>query len=123
MIKNRKLTLEQRITRLENALKASRRDTRKFEDGPVNDDLLALAKELKARLRMRNVEPTKVKCYNGEIVVTLNWGDFGFINFFVLSTAKGFHVESDEDDSENFAMLDSVAKYIADRDYEAVADL
>lgn len=50
---------------------------------------------------MRNVEPTKVKCYNGEIVVTLNRGDFGFINFFVFPTAK----------------------YIADRDYEAASDL
>jgi hypothetical protein len=123
MIKNRKLTLEQRIARLENALKARRRCTRKFEDGPVNDDLLALAKELKARLKMKGAEPENVKCYNGEIVVTLDWDYFGFINFMVFPTAKGFHVESDEDDNEDFATLDRVAEYIADRDYEAAMDL
>ena len=123
MIKNRKLTLEQRITRLENALKASRRGTRKFEGGPVNDDLLALAKELKARLEMKGAEPENVKCYNGEIVVTLDWDYFGIMNFFVFPTAKGFHVESDQDDNEDFATLDRVAEFIADEDYQAAMDL
>jgi hypothetical protein len=123
MIKNRKLTLEQRVARLENALKANRTSHRKFEDRPVNDNLLALAKELKARLRMKNVEPTNVKCYDGEIVVTLDWDYFGIVNFYVFPTAKGFHVESDEDDNEDFETLDRVVKYIADRDYEAAMDL
>jgi hypothetical protein len=39
MIKNRKLTLEQRIARLENVLKASRRGTRKFESANMALDL------------------------------------------------------------------------------------
>ena len=39
MIKNRKLTLEQRIARLENAVKANSRGTRKFEDVNLARDL------------------------------------------------------------------------------------
>lgn len=123
MIKNRKLTLEQRITRLENAIKAKHHNIRKFEGGPVNDNLLALAKELKARLRMKKVIPANIKCYDGEIVVTLDWDYFGVVNFYVTPTVRGYHIESDEDDNEDFETLDRVVKYFADRDYEAAMDL
>jgi hypothetical protein len=45
------------------------------------------------------------------------------MNFFVFPTAKGFHVESDQDDNEDFATLDRVAEFIADEDYQAAMDL
>lgn len=121
---NCKLTLEQRVTRLENALKANRTSHRKFEDhGPVKDSLLNDADELRARLKMKGVYEPEVKVDGEDVVVTLDWDYFGIVNFYVTSTARGYHVESDQADVEDFATLDRVAEYIADKDYEAAMDL
>ena len=124
MIKNRKLTLEQRIARLEKLLKAER-CVGKNEGGPIKDSLLADSKELRARLKMKNVFEPKVTIDGEYIVVTLDWDYFGLVDFRVLQTAKGYNVECDQDaDGIKFCRtLDRVADYIADKDYEAAMDL
>ena len=123
MIKSRKLTLEQRIARLEKLLKVERRTSKNESGGPVKDNLLRDSKELKARLKMKGVYEPEVKVEGEDIVVTLDWDYFGIVNFYVTPTARGYHVESDQADVEDFATLDRVADYIADRDYEAAMDL
>ena len=124
MIKNRKLTLEQRIARLEKLLKAER-CVGKNEGGPIKDSLLADSKELRARLKMKNVFEPKVTIDGEYIVVTLDWDYFGLVDFRVLQTAKGYNVECDQDaDGIKFCRtLDRVADYIADKKYEAAMDL
>ena len=123
MIKSRKPTLEQRIARLEKLLKVERRSNKNESGGPVNDNLLADSKELKARLKMKGVYEPEVNVEGEDIVVTLDWDYFGIVNFYVTPTARGYHVESDQVDVEDFATLDRVADYIADKDYEAAMDL
>ena len=124
MIKNCKLTLEQRIARLEKLLKAER-CVGKNEGGPIKDSLLADSKELRARLKMKNVFEPKVTIDGEYIVVTLDWDYFGLVDFRVLQTAKGYNVECDQDaDGIKFCRtLDRVADYIADKNYEAAMDL
>ena len=124
MIKNCKLTLEQRIARLEKLLKAER-CVGKNEGGPIKDSLLADSKELRARLKMKNVFEPKVTIDGEYIVVTLDWDYFGVVDFRVLQTAKGYNVECDQDaDGIKFCRtLDRVADYIADKNYEAAMDL
>ena len=121
MIKNNKLTLEQRVTRLENIL-GSRTKSRKFEGGPVNDTLIAQARALKAMLKHRGVYEPEVTIDGAMLVVTLEWEYFGTGEFFVLQTAKGYMVEFDGM-REYLPNLDRVADYISDRDSEAAADL
>lgn len=121
---DKKLTLEQRIARLEKLLKAER-CVGKNEGGPIKDSLLADSKELRARLKMKNVFEPKVTIDGEYIVVTLDWDYFGLVDFRVLQTAKGYNVECDQDaDGIKFCRtLDRVADYIADKNYEAAMDL
>lgn len=121
MIKNRKLTLEQRISRLEKLLNG-RAKSHKFEGGPANDMLIAQQRALKAMLKHRGVYDPEVTIDGTMLVVTLEWEYFGTGEFFVMQTAKGYVVEFDGM-REYLPNLDRVADFISDRDSEAVADL
>lgn len=121
MIKSHKLTLEQRVARLEKLLN-NRVKSRKFEGNPVNDMLIAQQRALKAMLKHRGVYEPEVTIDGAMLVVTLEWEYFGTGEFFVLQTAKGYVVEFDGM-REYLPNLDRVADFISDRDAEAVADL
>lgn len=121
MIKSHKLTLEQRVARLEKLL-VNRAKSHKFEGNPVNDMLIAQQRALKAMLKHRGVYEPEVTIDDENLVVTLEWEYFGTGEFIVLKTAKGYAVEFD-DMVEYLPNLDRVADFISDRDAEAVADL
>lgn len=127
---NRKLTLEQRIARLEKLLVKEGCRGRRCEGDLTDDnhyDLLACKDELKARLRKEGMGPdvadVEIDDRDENVVVTLDWDYFGTVHYYVMPTAKGYNVEDDYGDKMQFGTLEGVADYIAEEDAQAMADL
>ena len=115
---SRKLTLEERISRLERAL-TSNRKSRKFEN--VSDDM---ATELTNLLDENDCWPDDVTVMpNGAVEVTLDWDYFGIAKFYVSVVGNDFVVKSNRGRSKRFASLEECAMYIAAEDHEAADDL
>lgn len=98
MIKNHKLTLEQRVARLENALKANRRCTRKFESDYSMSNLQASCDWLRAELRDWFPDaPVDAKVTNGKIYVDYGPDDIDlYLKFQIVPERRGYSVSSSE---------------------------
>lgn len=126
----RKLTLEQRVARLEKFLKENNRTKqRKFEYGTYGqpkDALLADAKELKALLKNKGIIDPEVNPDGDYLIVSLDWEYYGPGAFLVLPTDKGYILHSDRyNKRKKFCKtLDEVADSIPGIDlYELDSDL
>lgn len=97
MIRGRKLTLEQRITRLEKLLKLNR-GTRKFEGDYSMSNLQASCDWLRAELRDWFPDaPVDAKMTNGKIYVDYGPDDVDlYLKFQVVPGRRGYSVSSSE---------------------------
>lgn len=122
MIKNRKLTLEQRISRLEKLLKLNN-GTRKFESDYSMSNLQAQCDELRVELRDTFPDaPVDAKMANGKIYVDYGPDDADlYLEFQVVPERRGFSVSMDGDLTGKAQSMGNVFDMIVDaiRDEQA----
>jgi len=108
---NRKLTLEQRITRLENALRSNKRVARKFEGG---GDVAEL-KSLLNNVYDADYTPLHVSAAGGKIYVDYGPDDDDiYREFQLLPSAGGWTLMSDGDEIGNPVTMQDAADMIVD---------
>ena len=120
MIKNRKLTLEQRIARLEKLLKRDNCSAnRKCESESV-----MMANKLKALLEREGiVDPVVTPTSDWHVTVELDWDYFGIAEFHVAKEEDGYRVTDNDTEDVLFRTLTEVASFIAEIEEETLGDL
>jgi hypothetical protein len=106
MIKNRKLTLEQRITRLENALKANRRGTRKFEQSYETSDFTAAETKLFCKTLNMRSDISVIKCaanFNIDDTVVIADPDGDNETYFSIHKYDDGRIEAWRDDRSRYS--------------------
>lgn len=120
MIRNRKLTLEQRIARLEKLLKSNVRSVNRKNES----ESAMMANQLKKLLEQEGVyEPVVTPTGNWQVMVELDWDYFGTGEFDITKEDDGYHVRDDNMKDVLFQTLHEVAEFIAEIDEETLADL
>lgn len=120
MIRNRKLTLEQRIARLEKLLKSNVRSVNRKNES----ESAMMANQLKRLLEQEGVyEPVVTPTGYWQVMVELDWDYFGTGEFDITKEEDGYHVRDDNMKDVLFQTLPEVAEFIAEIDEETLADL
>lgn len=120
MIKNRRLTLEQRIARLEKLLKGNVRTANRKNES----ESAMMANKLKTLLEREGVyDPVVTSDDAWSVTVELDWDYFGIAEFHVTKEDDGYRVTDNDAEDALFNTLQEVAKFIAEVDEETLGDL
>ena len=119
MIKNRKLTLEQRITRLENFIKCNNRSANRKNES----ESAMMANKLKMLLEREDVyDPVVTPVSDYQVNVELDWDYYGIAEFHVTKEEDYYRVTDDDTKDVLFNTLQEVASYIAEIEEETLDD-
>lgn len=120
MIRNRKLTLEQRITRLEKLLKSNIRTANRKNES----ESAMMANKLKTLLEREGIyDPVVTPVSDWQVNVELDWDYFGIAEFHVTKEDGGYRVTDNDAEDTLFNTLQEVAKFIAEVEEETLGDL
>lgn len=116
----KKLTLEQRVNRLEKLLKGNIRSTnRKYEN-----ESAMMANKLKTLLEREGIiDPVVTPVSDWQVNVELDWDYFGIAEFHVTKEDDGYRVTDNDAEDVLFGTLQEVASYISEIDQETLGDL
>ena len=120
MIKNRKLTLEKRIARLEKLLNCVNRSANRKNES----ESAMMANKLKMLLEREGVyDPVVTPVSDWQVNVELDWDYFGIAEFHVAKEEDGYRVTDNDTENVLFNTLQEVASYIAEIEEETLGDL
>lgn len=115
-----KLTLEQRVKRLEKLLNCGNRSANRKNE----NESAMMASKLKMLLEREGVyEPVVTPVSDWQVNVELDWDYFGIAEFNVTKEDDGYHVTDNYAEDVLFSTLQEVALYIAEVDEETLGDL
>lgn len=114
-----KLTIEQRVKRLEKLLKNNSSANRKYEN-----ESFMMANKLKMLLEREGVyDPVVTPTSDWQVTVELDWDYFGIAEFHVTKEEDGYRVTDNDSENVLFNTLQEVASYISEIDEETLGDL
>ena len=119
MIKNRKLTLEQRIARLERLLKGNVSTANRKNES----ESAMMANKLKMLLEREGVyDPVVTPVSDCKVNVELDWDYYGIAEFHIAKEEDYYRVTDNDTENILFNTLQEVASYIAEIEEETLDD-
>ena len=111
MVNNRKLTLEQRIARLEKLLKGNTRTANRKNES----ESAMMANKLKVLLEREGVyDPVVTPVSDCKVNVEIDWDYYGIAEFYVAKEEDYYRVTDNDTENILFNTLQEVASYIAE---------
>lgn len=115
-----KLTIEQRVKRLENFLKNNTRTANRKNES----ESVMMANKLKMLLEREGVyDPVVTPTSDWQVTVELDWDYFGIAEFHVTKEEDGYRVTDNDAEDVLFSTLQEVAEFISEIEEETLADL